>query len=264
MRHDIRHSRLTPTLIYPFKNNLQMTCKVIVTEISASASEKTVKDFFLFCGKIKEFELNKEESTDKQIAYVTFERESAAKTALMLTNAVIGDSQISVKLADDLIVNGTDDLSDTEDLIQEEKPKAAIFAEILAAGYQLHDHIIEKGLEYDNTYGVTQVVRQFLAQLQANLQQFDAKFKLVETVAAKAIEIDAKFAVQDKVKFAAAQAQDKAALALQTPIGKRVTEFYTSTTKTVSDVHFEARQIADDKKAARETNGHVELIDVSQ
>ncbi|CAG8545634.1 6702_t:CDS:2, partial [Dentiscutata heterogama] len=78
-----------------------MSKEVIVYNISASASEKTVKDFFLFCGKIKEFNLVKEENSNKKIAYITFERETAAKTALMLTNAVIGNSQIIIKSAHD-------------------------------------------------------------------------------------------------------------------------------------------------------------------
>ncbi|CAG8656840.1 10671_t:CDS:2 [Cetraspora pellucida] len=83
-----------------------MSKKVVVYNISACVSEKTVKDFFLFCGKIEEFKLIKEESSDKQISYITFEREIAAKTAKMLTNAVIGDSEITVKSADDSSTDG--------------------------------------------------------------------------------------------------------------------------------------------------------------
>src|SRR6185295_10572664 len=42
----------------------------------------------------------RDEKSDKQMAYVTFERDTAVKTALMLTNAVIGDSPITVRPAD--------------------------------------------------------------------------------------------------------------------------------------------------------------------
>ncbi|CAG8450424.1 4110_t:CDS:2 [Ambispora leptoticha] len=240
-----------------------MTRKIIVTGISPTASEKTVKDFFLFCGKIKEFELFKDETSDKQIAYITFERENAAKTALMLTAAVIGDSQITVRSADDPTTNGVDEVYDAEEISQEEKPKSAIFAEILAAGYQLSDHIIEKGLEYDRTYGISQRVKQWLQAITTNLWKWDAKYKVYETITEKATEIDVKFAVQDKVKSTAAYAQDRATVALQTPIGKRVADFYTSTTKTVADVHFEARQLANDKKTQRESSGSIEAIEVA-
>ncbi|CAG8640412.1 12600_t:CDS:2, partial [Dentiscutata heterogama] len=74
---------------------------VVVYEISNLASEKTIKDFFLFCGRISEFKLKKSEKDSKQIAYITFQKEIAAKTALMLTNAVIGDSALIVKSAEE-------------------------------------------------------------------------------------------------------------------------------------------------------------------
>lgn len=222
--------------------------RVIVTDISASVSEKTVKDFFLFCGKIKEFELVKEEASDKQIAYVTFEREQAAKTALMLSKAVIGDSYITVRADDSETLQTSDESYDIRDeLSQEEKPKSAIFAEILGAGYQLQDHIIEKGLEYDSIYGISNRFKSICDQIIANLQQLNTKYRVVETVTEKVTEIEQKFAVQDKVQKAAAQVQHSS-------IGKRVAEFYTSTQRTVADVHKEARQIADEKKAARDPN----------
>ncbi|KAF0441701.1 RNA-binding protein vip1 [Gigaspora margarita] len=76
---------------------------VVVYDISSLSSEKTVKDFFSFCGKVHKFKLIKNEINNKQTAYITFERESAARTALMLTNAVIGDSQVTVKPSDYII-----------------------------------------------------------------------------------------------------------------------------------------------------------------
>jgi hypothetical protein len=215
--------------------------KVIVSEISPSATEKTVRDFFLFCGKINEFELIKDEKSDKQIAYVTFERDTAVKTALMLTNAVIGDSPITVKPADkSLDIDGGLSEQDGE-IGQEEKPKSAIFAEILAAGFQLQDSIIHKGLEFDKKFGLSEHLVQYLNQIQENLKSIDEKYKVYETVTAKAAEIDNKFAVQDKIKNAASQAVD-------TSIGKIVVDYYFLTTKQVSDVHAEARRIADEKQ----------------
>ncbi|CEG81992.1 hypothetical protein RMATCC62417_16124 [Rhizopus microsporus] len=60
---------------------------VIVKNISLQSTEQTVKEFFLFCGKIKEFELKIDQDDDKhQIALIHFERESAAKTATLLSN----------------------------------------------------------------------------------------------------------------------------------------------------------------------------------
>jgi len=234
-----------------------MSKKVIVTDISDKASEKTVKDFFLFCGKIREFELIKEESSDKQIAYVTFERDTAAKTALMLTNAVIGDSQITVKSADDATC-GSDDPSD-DTLGQEDKPKAAIFAEILAAGYSLQDAIIEKGIEFDAKYGVSDVFKQYLAQVQANrtfdfVKNFDQKYSVTESVTTRATDINNKYSVYDNAKYVIGQAQDKVNNFLDTPTGKKIVEYLCCTQKQVSDVQAWARKIANEKKSDRDYN----------
>jgi RNA recognition motif-containing protein len=229
-----------------------MSKKVIVTDISDKASEKTVKDFFLFCGKIKEFELIKEESSDKQIAYVTFERDTAAKTALMLTNAVIGDSQITVKSADDAS-GGCDDSSD-DSLGQEDKPKAAIFAEILAAGYSLQDAIIEKGIEFDAKYGVSGVFKQYLAHIQANLKNLDQKYQVTEAVTTRATDLNNKYSVYDNAKYVIDQAHDKVNKYLETPTGKKIVEYLFCTQKQVSDVQSLARKIANEKKSDRDYN----------
>jgi len=228
-----------------------MSKKVIVTDISAKASEKTVKDFFLFCGKIRDFELIKEESSDKQIAYVTFERDAAAKTALMLTNAVIGDSQITVKSADDAS-GGCDDSSD--ELGQEDKPKAAIFAEILAAGYSLQDAIIEKGILFDAKYGVSDVFKQYLAHIQANLKNLDQKFSVTESVTTRATDINNRYSVYDNAKYVIDQANEKVNNFLDTPTGKKIVEYLFCTQKQVTDVQSLARKIANEKKSDRDYN----------
>lgn len=237
-----------------------MSKKVIVTDISEKASEKTVKDFFLFCGKIKEFELIKEESSDKQIAYITFEKDTAAKTALMLTNAVICDSQITVKSADDASFgDDIDDSSCTQG--QEEKPKAIIFAEILAAGYILQDAIIERGIEFDLKYGVSECIKQYLAQLQANrtlnldfVKTIDEKYCLSHTVTSRATDLGNKFAVYEGAKYVINQAQDKAHHFLGTPTGKMIFEYFYTTQQKVADVQVMARKIADEKKNDRNYN----------
>jgi hypothetical protein len=51
---------------------------------------------------------------------------------------------------------------------QEGKPKSRIAAEILANGYMLQDHVVAKGLEYDNKYNVSSRLTGFLNTLQSN------------------------------------------------------------------------------------------------
>merc|ERR1711900_90926 len=65
---------------------------VNVKNISSATSEKEIKDFFSFCGKISSIEVTK--SGESQNATVTFEKETAAKTALLLDNTQLGATQV--------------------------------------------------------------------------------------------------------------------------------------------------------------------------
>jgi len=220
---------------------------VVVKDISPTSSEKTVRDFFQFCGTIKEFELQKDESSGKQSALVWFDREPAAKTATLLTNALIDDSHITVEpYFKDAIPFGPDaipSVSDDQDESQEAKPKSRILAEYLAAGYQLQDHVIAKGLEYDQKYNLSDKVKTYLVQLQETVKQLDDKYKVSETVTTKAGEIDSKYSVQDKVKLTVEQVQ-------QHPVAQRVQGIATQTYSQVLAVHELAKRIAAEKKAA--------------
>lgn len=52
-----------------------------------------------------------------------------------------------------------------DDVEQEEKPKYAILAQLLADGYVLSDPIIERGLEFDKKNGVSQRFQSFISSL---------------------------------------------------------------------------------------------------
>ncbi|KAG0050756.1 hypothetical protein BGZ83_004472 [Gryganskiella cystojenkinii] len=212
---------------------------IIVNNISAAASEKTVKDFFLFCGKIQEFELQKE--GDRQTALVHFERESAAKTACMLTNAMIVDSQITVKpYFEESAAEAA-----SEHIPQENKPKVTVLAEILAAGYGIHDTIIEKGVEIDTKYGLASKIQAYVEAAKAQAQALDEKYH----VTAKAQELDSKYHVQDRVNAAVGQGIDYSNQALQTAPGQKVAGVATQLKEQIAAVHYEARRLADEKKA---------------
>jgi K+/H+ antiporter YhaU regulatory subunit KhtT len=222
---------------------------VVVHNIAATSSEKTVKDFFLFCGKIKEFELQKDDTDEHQVALVHFERESAAKTAILLTNALIDESHITVEpYFKDAIPTSVDEPAASNG--QESKTVTSVIAEILASGYQLQDHIIAKGLEYDTKYGVTVIVQSYFARIQENVKAVDEKYRVYDTVTAKATELDAKYHLQEKAQTAAQQAQTTAQNALATPTGLRVQELATQTLAQIAAVHAEAKRIAAEKKAA--------------
>ncbi|KAI9349378.1 hypothetical protein BD770DRAFT_474959 [Pilaira anomala] len=219
---------------------------VIVKNIALQSTEQTVKEFFLFCGKIKEFELKVDEEDEKhQIALIHFERESAAKTAALLSNALIDDSHIIASPYFDIPSTETTEKSveHNEHDTQETKPKSRIAAEILANGYMLQDHVVAKGLEYDHKYNVSSRLTGFLTSLQSNVKQFDEKYRIWD----KAVNIDQKYKIGEKVQTAAQTAQTKAAEVLQTPTGQKVHDFANQTLAQIAAVHYEAKKIQGEK-----------------
>ncbi|KAI9260703.1 hypothetical protein BDA99DRAFT_512905 [Phascolomyces articulosus] len=214
---------------------------VIVKNISPQSSEKTVKEFFLFCGKIKEFELVKED--EHQTALINFERESAAKTAALLSNALIDDSHILAAPYFESTVSGNDEPETQPENAQETKPKSRIAAEILANGYLLQDHIVAKGLEYDTKYNLSSRLTGYLQTLQSNVKTFDEKYRIWD----KAMEYNEKFKIQEKVNNVATTAQSRAVNALQTPTGQKVHDFAQQTLAQIAAVHYEAKKIQGDK-----------------
>ncbi len=93
---------------------------ITASNITLDVTQQQVKQFFSFCGKINDIRL--EPGTTHQTAHVTFERASAAKTALLLQDAVLGRDKIKISSED----HSVDDRDHTEhhgdgDVAQEHK-----------------------------------------------------------------------------------------------------------------------------------------------
>ncbi|THX10281.1 hypothetical protein D6D13_05518 [Aureobasidium pullulans] len=215
---------------------------VHVQNISAQTSEKEVRDFFSFCGKISNISVTPEsnEADSVKSASVTFEKESAAKTALLLDNTQLGANQVHVaatasldQLSGGKLSAADNDTSDKDNLSQEDKPRSRIVAEYLAHGYTISDKAIERALALDQQHGVS-------ARFTSTLQQFDAKYQAT----AKAQGIDQKLGVTDKGAAAWSGLNSYFEKALGTPTGQRLRGFYNQGSKQVLDVHNEARHLA--------------------
>mmetsp|Transcript_21588 Transcript_21588/g.35759 ORF Transcript_21588/g.35759 Transcript_21588/m.35759 type:complete len:331 (-) Transcript_21588:786-1778(-) len=70
---------------------------VYLTNVSPSATDSTLVDFFSFCGAIKKLSLEKNGNSDTQDAVVIFEDAAASETALLLSNAVIIDRSVKIQ-----------------------------------------------------------------------------------------------------------------------------------------------------------------------
>lgn len=135
---------------------------------------------------------------------------------------------------------------------QENKPRARILAELLAAGYKIHDQIIEKGIEIDAKFGVTTKLNSYVESAKAQAQALDEKFKVSE----KATELDHKYHVQDRVNAAVEQGKDYSNQALQSAPVQKVTGIAVQVKDQIAAVHNEARRIADEKKVVAAAQAH--------
>jgi len=219
-----------------------MSTVVHVKNISPHTSEKEVRDFFSFCGKITSLSLSSDGSS--QSADVTFEKETAAKTALLLDHTQLGPSQVQVSsAAGDAAPSSSSAANDESDEIsQEDKPRSRIVAEYLAHGYVIGDHAIQKAIELDNKHGVS-------SRFTNALTQFDSKYKATD----KAKSVDSTYGISDKATAGWHGLNSYFEKALNTPTGQKLAAFYTEGNKQVQDIHNEARRLAD-LKSGKTTN----------
>ena len=177
---------------------------------------------------------------------MTFEKETAAKTALLLDNTQLGPSQVHVTSAASLDqaaggrTAGHADESD-DDVRQEDKPRSRIVAEYLAHGYTISDKAIERALALDQQHGIS-------GRFTKALTDFDSKYKASERASA----VDQKYGVSQRATAGWNGLSSYFEKALETPTGQRVRGFYAQGNKQVLDVHNEARHLANLKSGKSE------------
>ncbi|KAJ2819018.1 Protein vip1, partial [Coemansia furcata] len=165
---------------------------IVVDSIALSATETNVRDFFAFCGPIEILELQKQES-GSQRALIKFSNAEAAKTSLLLSNALINYEPIHVS---PLFAPGTPTAAATAGPSQgaehraphdyEGKPALYVVHELLAAGYLVGEHVVGRASEFDSRYRVTDRTTEQARSLDSQykfshyLQQWDDKFNLTQ------------------------------------------------------------------------------------
>lgn len=128
-----------------------------------------------------------------------------------------------------------------DDVEQEEKPKYAILAQLLADGYVLSDPIIERGLEFDKKNGVSQRFQSFISSLDKKYVHSQDPESTVNQQLQKA-----------QSTFASSGLQKYFDSAVNSPLGQRIHKYYQSLAGDVKDVHEEAVRLAKIKKEEAE------------
>ncbi|KAG6015173.1 hypothetical protein E4U54_004046 [Claviceps lovelessii] len=213
---------------------------VHVKNIASATSDDEVKNFFSFCGKIAHFKLAPD--GDTKAADVTFEKETAMKTALLLNNTQLGPNHITVTSAngstdDDGSHYIKNDERDSDAITQEEKPRARILAEYLAHGYVVGDAAIERAIELDTKHNVS---NRFLT----TIQNMDQKYHATD----RAKATDENYGISQRANSFLTGISSYFEKASNHPTGKKIAKFYTDSSRQVQDIHAEARRLADLKK----------------
>lgn len=225
-----------------------MSTTVHVQNIAHETTEKEVKDFFSFCGKITNLTITPTSAAADatKSATINFEKENAAKTALLLDNTQLGKSQVQVSTAstlDEVVTKAGSSVAsaagavaggDEHNISQEDKPRTRVVAEYLAHGYALSDNVIQQAIALDSKHG-------FSTKFTSALSNFDTKYQATD----KAKSMDEKYQVSTKAYGAWSGLNSYFEKAMGTPTGQRVRDFYVQGDKQVRDVHNEARRLAD-------------------
>ncbi|CAG7852092.1 SubName: Full=Related to SSP120-secretory protein {ECO:0000313/EMBL:CCA77016.1} [Serendipita indica DSM 11827] len=227
-----------------------MTYPVTVSSLSSTTTEKSLSEFFSFCGKISSIQHESGAGT----ATITFEKQQAAKTALMLNGGTLDGNTIHVTsdtVTDEHDTTGRASLDEgSTSYEQHDKPRAGIVAELLAKGYVLSEHVLHKAIEVDQKQGISTRFLNYMRSLDKTLGE---KISGPEgTVSGKAKEVvDQGYAQAksiDEQHGISKQTQDYYSRAVQSPFGQKVMAFYTQAAKQVADVHEEAKRIAELEK----------------
>ncbi|KKA30436.1 hypothetical protein TD95_005238 [Thielaviopsis punctulata] len=215
-----------------------MSNTVYVTDIAAATDDKEVTDFFSFCGKISNISIEAD-GEDKKKAAVTFEKDTAMKTALLLNNTQLGSSKISVTGSANLDEHTDATPADRQgdEITQEEKPRSRILAEYLAHGYVVGDAALEHAIELDKKHNVSQ-------RFFATLQGLDSKYKATD----RARATDETYGISTRGRGLLFGLNSYFEKAVGTPTGKKIAKFYEEGSKQAQDIHAEARRLADLKK----------------
>lgn len=188
-------------------------------------------------GKITEIKVTPGEGSTKD-ASVTFEKETAAKTAQLLNNTQLKGTQISVTPADGKVDDGTPHTTnvdrDTDEITQEEKPRSRILAEYLAHGYVVGDATLQRAIELDHKHGVTN-------RFMNTLMNLDQKYHASE----RAKATDQSYGITNRANSIFSGLTSYFEKATSSPTGKKLVQFYTDGQRQVQDIHAEARRLAD-------------------
>jgi len=257
---------------------------VQVSNISPNANEKTVADFFSFCGKITKLYLKKDDGQETSTAFVQFESESAARTALLLTNALIVDRPITVvtygaetgQITHENVVPVASEHITQRDfgsVPDDQRTKTSVVASLMASGYVLASDAITKAKQVDDEHSITLQLKVGVEQLKVKAHEIDRQYGISDkaatiknTATESAKKINEDYHITEKVDHTAQQiksaAANAAAKAQENPSVKSgvdtvksgLTSLYSTVTGYVNDYKEQTAKAIEEKQKERGVN----------
>ncbi|KAJ0975238.1 hypothetical protein J5N97_017224 [Dioscorea zingiberensis] len=140
-----------------------------ITNLSPSATERDVYDFFSFSGAIEHIEIIRSEEFSST-AYVTFNEHYALETAVLLTGGVIVDQHVSITRRGKSKENYYYDSMDIEAREFRNTPKEAVkmvdeVKTFMSKGYAISKDILSKAKEFDESHQVSATATSKVAEL---------------------------------------------------------------------------------------------------
>ncbi|CAL5430502.1 unnamed protein product [Camellia sinensis] len=190
---------------------------VKVSNISLAASEKDIREFFSFSGDIRYVEIQRETETS-QLAYVTFKDSQGADTAILLAGSTIADLSVSITPMENYQLP-----PDAPPLTPKEtKPTAAgsavkkaedVVSTVLAKGFVLGKDALYKTKSFDKRHHLTSNASSTVASIDRKMGLSQKLSIGTAMVHEKMREMDERFQVSEKTKYAFAAAEQKASSA---------------------------------------------------
>ena len=158
---------------------------VLITNLSRKATQQNLVDFFTFCGGIESLVI--EEGSPFNSAIVVFDSVSAAKTASVVSSALIVDAPIRVQLRSAAVSSGSNSSAPSS---RDVPPPAENYQSSESEGSQVKPGFLARsiGTAYcawktlDFTYGVSSKAKAAATSVKTSIDKFDQENHISATI----------------------------------------------------------------------------------
>jgi hypothetical protein len=179
---------------------------VLITNLSRKATQQNLLDFFTFCGGIESLVI--EEGTPFNSAIVVFDSVSAAKTASVVSSALIVDAPIRVQLRSAAAAHTSNVQSNSA---RDVAPPAESDANVEQEALLVKPGFLARSLgtaycawkTLDFTYGVSSKAKAAATKVKTSIKTFDQENQISATIKDKVDAVDSKFGISEKSQNAA-------------------------------------------------------------